>query len=156
MKVVLGQAAKRFLPLESSRPLVLGGILIADHEGLQDDFDGDVILQSLCHAVSSLGHFQEFMNLSHELLEKDGITDSIVLLEKSLGFLKGKTIKHVSFSIELKKPVVFHYFEKMQENISRLLKIQKSDVSFSCFDSNGLSDVGCGDGISVLCALTLD
>ena len=155
MRVILGQSAKRFLPEASSRPLVLGGLIIPDHEGLMDDLAGDVVLQSLCQAISAVTGFKNYLQISTDLIEKDGITDSVVLLERCLNFNKSFKISQVSFSIEAKRPLLFDYIDQMHENMSKLLKLGKDRVAISWYEAHGLSDISCGDGVSVLCALTI-
>ncbi len=155
MRVILGQSARRFLSAESSKPLVLAGLIISYHEGLVDISDGDLVLQSLCQAIGSLIGYQTFHQISSDLFEKDSITDSVVLLERCLGYLKQIKIEQVSFSIEAKKPDLCDHLDKMRFNMAKLLKINADRVAISIFESSGLSDVSCGDGISVLCALTI-
>lgn len=156
MRVVMGSYAKRFLPQESSKPLMLGGVIIPDHEGLLDVTDGDVILQSLCQSLGSLGPYRHFLQLSTDLIEKDGITDSVVFLERSLPFLKGLKISGVCFCLEFKKPPLLDFFDKIQDNIARLLKIPKEHVALSINESSGLTDISCGDGIASVCTLSLE
>jgi len=155
MRVIIGQIARRYLPEASSKPLVLGGIIISDHEGLMDVSDGDCVLQSLCQALGSIMGYSRFLQVYDDLIEKDGITDSVVLLERCLAMNKNLKINQVSFSIEIKRPTLFEQIEKMQDNLSKLLKLSKERVSLSYFEASGLTDVSCGDGVKVLCALTL-
>lgn len=155
MRVILGQSARRFLPLESSKPLVLAGMIISDHEGLMDVSDGDVVLQSLCQALGALIGMKTYHQIASDLFEKDSITDSVVLLERCLNHLKSLRLQQVSFSIEAKKPDLFDHVDKMRLNMAKLLKLSHDRVAISVFDSSGLTDVSCGDGLSVLCALTI-
>lgn len=155
MRVILGQSAKRFLPEELSRPLVLGGLIIPDCEGLMDNLDGDVVLQSLSQALGALTGFKNYLQIVEDLIEKDGITDSTVLIERCLQTACGLKIAQVSFSIEAKKPLLHGFIDKMRENIAKLLKLTTPQVAISCFEAHGLSDISCGDGISALCALTI-
>lgn len=155
MRVILGQSAKRFLPEESSRPLVLGGLIIPSYEGLMDNLDGDVVLQSLCQALGAVAGFKQYMQIVEDLIEKDGITDSTVLVERCLNMTCSPKIGQVSFSIEAKKPLLHEYIDKMRENIAKLLKLDFHHVAVCFFEAHGLSDISCGDGISVLCALTI-
>lgn len=155
MRVVIGQSARRFLSSETSKPLVLAGLFISDHDGLMDVSDGDVVLQSLCQALGAVIGFQNYRQISSDLFEKDSITDSVVLLERCLNFNKSLKIQQVSFSIEAKKPDLFDFIDKMSSNMAKLLKLSQDRVAISLFESSGLSDVSCGDGISVLCALSL-
>jgi 2-C-methyl-D-erythritol 2,4-cyclodiphosphate synthase len=156
MRVILGQSARRFLSSDSSKPLVLAGLIIPGELGLMDDSDGDVVLQALCQIIGSLQGYQKFKQISSDLLEKDAITDSVVLLEHCLAKNRGLKISQVSFSIEAKSAFLLDYLDRMQSNMAHLLKISKDRVMIIPYDSNGLSDVSCGDGISVLCAITLE
>jgi 2-C-methyl-D-erythritol 2,4-cyclodiphosphate synthase len=155
MRVILGQSARRFSPSDLSKPLVLAGLIIPGHEGLMDTADGDVVLQALCKTLGTLQGFNKFLQISYDLLDKDGITDSVILLERCLQFKDSIKISQVSFSIEVKKPMLFEYVEPMQHNIAKLLKIPSHHVAITLYEASGLSDISCGDGINALCALTL-
>ena len=84
----LGQDSHRFLGSDQSKPLILGGILFDDEIGLSADSDGDVVLHSICNAITSITHIPILGKIARELLEKDGITDSAVYLVKALESLK--------------------------------------------------------------------
>lgn len=155
MRVVLGQSARRFLPSESSKLLVLAGMVIDGHEGLMDISDGDVVFQALCQALGSVFGFSTLLKIGKELIEKDGITDSVVLLERCLNQSRHLKITQVSFSIEAKGAALFDHIEKMQESTAKHLHLTKDRVAIAVYEGCGLSDVSCGDGIHVMCALTL-
>jgi len=155
MRVVIGQSAMRFLPEVSSKPLMLAGVMMPDHEGLMDITDGDVVTQSLLQAISSLIGYKQICQLTHDLLEKDGITDSLVYLEKAMPLLGEMKIEQVSISLEAKRPLLIDVIEVMQRNLAKILQIAPDRVGISLFDSNGLTDVSCGDGIGSLCLVTV-
>ena len=50
----LGQDSRRFLPQDTSKPLVMGGLIFEDYPGFHANSDGDVVLHAICNAISSL------------------------------------------------------------------------------------------------------
>lgn len=155
MRVVVGQSAKRFLSEASSKPLVLAGVMWPDHEGLMDITDGDVVVQSILQAIGSIVGYRKIAQLTEDLLEKDGITDSLVYLEKALPLLGSNKIIQVSLSLELKRPLLTDMLETMQQNLAKLLHMSVTHIGISFFESSGLSDISCGVGIGCLCMMTL-
>jgi len=155
MRTLIGQVAKRFLSPEFSRPLVLGGIIIDEFEGLNDIADGDVVAQSIAQSLGSYIGYKEILKIAKELVENDGITDSLIYLEKCVALLKNKKVSQVSISLEAKQLPLLENLEAMQKMIAKALKISEDRVGITLFDSNGLSDVSCGDGVSSTCVLTL-
>lgn len=155
MRVHIGQYSKRFLSKEFSRPLVLGGVIIDEFEGLNDQLDGDVVAQSLCQAIGSCVGYHEILKISKELIENDGITDSLIFLERCLCLLKKQKISQISVSIEAKHLPLLENIANMQKMLSKVTKVSEDRIGITLFDSQGLSDVSCGDGIACVCLLTL-
>ena len=50
----VGKESRRFLPEESSKPCIVGGVIFDDAPGLDAESDGDVVYHAICHAISSL------------------------------------------------------------------------------------------------------
>lgn len=155
MRVHIGQIAKRFLSKEFSRPLILGGVMIDESEGLNDLLDGDVLTQAICQAIGSCVGYKEILKISKELIENDGITDSLIYLEKCLSLLKNQKIIQISVSIEAKQLPLLENIENMQKMLSKVVKIPGDKIGITLFESQGLSDVSCGDGVAALCVLTV-
>src|ERR1700722_13871444 len=103
VRVGIGQDSHRFLPVDSSKPCVVAGLIFEDCPGLAADSDGDVVFHALCNAISSVSGVQILGGLAMDLCHKDGITDSQVYLEKALETLEGQEIRHVAFTIEGKR-----------------------------------------------------
>lgn len=150
----IGQDSHRFMPEESSKPCILGGVIFEGMVGLDADSDGDVIFHSICNAISSLTGVPILGGIAKELCRKDGITDSQIYLEEALKSLKEQKIVHVAISIEAKKPHIQNRIEMLKINISRILKIQADQIGITATSGDSLTDFGCGQGIQCFCIIT--
>ena len=52
-----GEDSHRFLPPDSSKPCVIGGIIFEGVPGLDADSDGDVVYHAICNAITSYPAF---------------------------------------------------------------------------------------------------
>ena len=154
VRVGIGQDSHRFLPEDSSKLCVLGGIIFEDVPGMSADSDGDVVFHAICNAISSVTGIPILGGIAIELCHKDGITDSSVYLEKALETLDKKVIEHVALTIEGKRPKFQPSIEKMRANIAKAMKLEFSQVGITATSGDGLTDFGCGDGLQCFCILT--
>ncbi|OGN62122.1 MAG: 2-C-methyl-D-erythritol 2,4-cyclodiphosphate synthase [Chlamydiae bacterium RIFCSPHIGHO2_12_FULL_27_8] len=151
----IGRDSHRFLKNGNKKPLILGGMLFDDIEGLAADSDGDVILHSICNAITSITHVPILGDIAIELCKKDGITDSKVYVQKALETLKNCKILHVAFTIEAKKPKIQPKILELRKSISNILNIDISQVGITATSGDGLTNFGLGEGISVFCILSI-
>lgn len=154
-RVGIGQKSRRFLPDESSKHCKIGGLLFENLPGFSSDSDGDVVLHSICNAITSLTGIPILGEIAADLCRKDGITDSGIYVKKALETLGGETIQHVALAIEGKRPRLQDRIDEMREAIADLLQIEVKRVGITVSSGDGLTDVGCGDGLQCFCALTL-
>lgn len=150
----IGQDSHRFLNPDSSKPLVIGGLIFEDFPGFLANSDGDVVLHAICNAITSLTHVLILGGIADELWQRDGITDSEVYLKEALKTLGKQQVEHVALSIEAKKP---HFKERMLEmrtNIARIMGLDVQQVGITATTGEGLTDFGCGDGVQAFCILT--
>lgn len=150
----IGQDSHRFLPADSSKPCVIGGIIFEGVPGLDADSDGDVVYHALCNAITSLSCVPILGGIAHDLCRKDGITDSQVYLEKALQTLGRQKIVHIAFTIEGKRPYFEEKIEQMRKKIASVAKVKPSAVGITATSGDGLTDFGCGDGLQCFCILT--
>jgi 2-C-methyl-D-erythritol 2,4-cyclodiphosphate synthase len=150
----IGQDSHRFLPDDSTKPCVIGGVIFEDVPGLSADSDGDVILHAICNAISSVTGEPILGGIAIELCHKHGITDSSVYLEKALVTLKSQQIEHVSLTIEGKRPRMQGKTLEIRAKVASLMKIKIDQVGLTITSGDGLTDFGCGDGLQCFCILT--
>jgi len=150
----IGQDSHRFLSPDSTKPLIMGGVIIEDFPGFNANSDGDVIFHALCNSITSVTGVLIMGDIADDLCLKDGITDSEVYVKEALKTLGEQKINHVSFTIEGKRPKLKSYILKMRENIARVLSIGVDQVGLTATTGEGLTDFGCGDGMQCFCIIT--
>lgn len=154
IRVGIGQDSHRFLPLDSSKPLVIGGITFEDHPGFHANSDGDVVIHAICNAISSLTHVLILGGIADELCLKAGITDSTVYLEEAMKTLDRQVITHVAITIEGLRPKFKPRLLEMRQTLAQLMKLELSQVGVTATSGEGLTDFGCGDGVQAFVVVT--
>lgn len=149
----IGQDSHRFLPEDSSKPCIIGGVIFEEVPGLDDDSDGDVVFHAICNAITSLSGVPILWGIARDLCGKDGITDSSVYLEKALETLGKQKIVHIALSIEGKRPQFQDKIDAMRSRVAAAVGIQVGQVGISVIPGAGLTDFGCGDGIQAFCTI---
>lgn len=156
IKIGIGQDSHKFSI--NKKPLILGGIKLSEIGGFEANSDGDVIIHSLCNALSSAIGGYSLGTWSDEMYSKKGIKDSKKYL--NVIFNKIQSLKYnvgnVSFSIEAKKPKIsIIETNKIKKSLADLLKIQLNCIGITFTSGDNLSDFGKGLGINVICAVLL-
>ncbi|MDM8560616.1 2-C-methyl-D-erythritol 2,4-cyclodiphosphate synthase [Candidatus Parabeggiatoa sp. HSG14] len=155
IKTGLGQDSHRFDFDNKTKELKLGGIVFEGEPALQGNSDADVVLHALCNGISGGTGVNILGIISDALCLKHGITDSSVYVRETLNYLKDWRICHVSFSIECKTPKITPKIPEMKKNISELLGLETQDVGITATTGEGLTAFGRGEGIQVLCIVTM-
>lgn len=155
-RVGLGQDSHRFLPPDTSKPCIIGGVIFSDCPGFNANSDGDVVYHSICNAITSLTGTLILGGIADDLCLKDGITDSGVYLEKGAEILREhrQEIVHIALSLEAKKPKFKDAIAQIRQNIAKILGIDPSQIGITATSGEGLTDFGCGEGVQCLCILT--
>lgn len=150
----IGQDSHRFLPPNSTKPCVIGGIIFEDVPGFNANSDGDVVLHAICNAISSLTGELILGAVADDLCLKDGITDSAVYLKEALKTLGKQKITHVAITIEAQKPKMKKKLLEMRKKIASLMELDVSEVGVTATSGEGLTDFGCGDGVQCFAIVT--
>lgn len=150
----IGQDSHRFLPDDTSKLCVIGGIIFENTPGLSADSDGDVVFHAICNAITSLTHVPILGGIAIELCRKDGITDSQVYLEKALETLGKQKVVHVALTIEGKRPKFQPKVDAIRANTAKVMGLSIEQVGLTATSGDGLTDFGCGDGLQCFCILT--
>lgn len=153
MRAAIGQDSHRF-EKEYGKPLILGGVLFPEEQGLSANSDGDVVLHAITNAISGITCRNILGAVADEMC-RSGITNSAEYLREALKSLEGR-ISHLSVSIECMHPKISPMIPTMRESIAGLLDIQPQQVGITATSGEGLTDCGRGLGISVLCILTVE
>lgn len=156
-RIGIGQDSHKFS--NNKKPLILGGVKLSETGGFKANSDGDVILHSLCNALSSSIGGDSISTWSEEMCLKQNIIDSkeyVKVVFKRVTALK-YNIVNVSISIEAKKPrFSMKNINKIKKTLSDILEIPIDCVGITFTSGEKLSEFGKGKGIQVFCAVLLN
>jgi 2-C-methyl-D-erythritol 2,4-cyclodiphosphate synthase len=135
-------------PFAEGRKLVIGGVHIPGHDGLDGHSDADVLLHAISDALlgaAALGDIGlHFPNTSMEF--KD--IDSMILL-KHVGKLlekSGYQIVNIDAMLLLEAPKIATYITGMRKNIARCLGLEIGAVSVKATTNEKLGYIGREEG----------
>ena len=137
--------------LVEGRDLILGGVKIPHHKGLQGHSDADVLIHAICDALlgaAALGdigkHFPDadaqFKNI-----------DSRILLRHVREMLEdnGYGVGNVDATIIAQAPKLAGYIPKMVEYLADDLRVEQSQVNVKATTTEKLGFIGKEEGIAV-------
>lgn len=133
------------------RDLILGGEKIPFEKGLLGHSDADVLIHAVMDSI--LGALA-MRDIGFHFPDTDdaykGI-DSKLLLKKVDNIMKekGYCIVNIDSVIMAQKPKLQNYIDKMRENISDILNINKNQISVKATTTEKLGFIGREEGISV-------
>jgi 2-C-methyl-D-erythritol 2,4-cyclodiphosphate synthase len=137
-------------PLVAGRKLVLGGVEISHHKGLEGWSDADVITHSIVDALlgaAALGDIGQHFPPGEAKYK--GIS-SLKLLEEVVKKLKtkGYCVGNIDLTVVAEKPKLSVYIDIIREKVSQTLAIDKERVSIKASTHNGLGFIGSEQGIA--------
>ncbi len=135
-------------PFAAGRKLVIGGVHIPGHDGLDGHSDADVLLHAVSDALlgaAALGDIGlHFPNTSQEF--KD--IDSMILLKQvgKLLYKNGYESVNIDAMLLLEAPKIAPYITEMRKNIARALDIEIGAVSVKATTNEKLGYIGREEG----------
>ncbi len=155
MRVGMGYDVHR---LVEGRELILGGVTIPHRLGLLGHSDADVLVHAIMDALlgaAALGDIgKHFPDTDPQY---KGIS-SMKLLERVGELLaqEGYVIENIDATLIAQKPKLRPYIAQMEENIARVLGIEKGQVNVKATTEEGLGFTGTEEGIAsqAICSLT--
>lgn len=156
MKVGIGQDSHRFQEVKGKKECIIGGLSFSDVPGLDADSDGDVVLHSICNAITSITHVPILGGIAIDLCKNQGVKNSAVFLEKAMETLGDHKITHVAMTIEAKRPRLQKRIDAIRENVAQLMHLRTTQVGITCTSGDGLSDFARGEGLQCFCILTVE
>jgi 2-C-methyl-D-erythritol 2,4-cyclodiphosphate synthase len=155
MKVGLGYDVH---PLIEGRPLILGGIEIEYHMGLQGHSDADVLVHAACDALigacglGDLGdHFPDNSAVYKDIY-------SIRLLERCARMLheRGFGLVNMDAVIIAQAPKLTPYRRRMTDTMALALGVRADCINIKATTTEGLGFIGRGEGIAAQCVVLID
>ncbi len=150
MRIGIGLDSHRLKP-GTKKKLILGGVEISTDFYLIADSDGDVIIHSLCNALSTAIGGGSLDTWAGEMFKK-GVTDSREFLKVVVDRVKKKGFKinNAAIMVEAGQPKLEGFRKQMQLSLAKLLDIEADKVGIAFTTGEGLTAFGKGKGIQAI------
>lgn len=154
IRVGFGYDAHR---LVSGRRLILGGVDIPHHLGLQGHSDADVLLHAACDALlgaAGLGDLgRHFPDTDPELA---GLS-SLTLLRRVAGMVRdgGFELQNLDTTVVAQAPKLAPHIQTMIVNIAGAMEVSPGQVSVKATTTEGMGFTGSGEGIAAYAVAAL-
>ena len=149
--------SKDIHPLKENRPLILGGIHIPYHLGLDGHSDADVVIHAISEAILGALAIGDLGTHFPDNDDKYKNIDSTILLKEVVKKMENNhyEINNIDVQIGLSKPKLKDYKEAMRNNIASLLKTNIENVSIKAMTYNSLGDIGNNKAAEAYCVVML-
>lgn len=136
--------------LKAGRPLVIGGVTIPHHLGLEGHSDADVLIHAICDAclgAAGLG------DIGHHFPDTDRAykdIDSRILLRKVQTALvaQGWAVGNIDSTVVAQAPRLAAHLAAMRENLAADLQIPVADINIKATTTEKLGFAGREEGIA--------
>lgn len=144
--------------LTKERRLVLGGVEIPHTLGLEGHSDADVVVHAIMDALLGAAALGDIGKHFPDTDEAYAGISSMKLLSHVGNLLAEEAylIENIDATIVAQKPKLRPYITQMEQNIAKILHIQKNQVNIKATTEEGLGFTGTQAGISAyaVCALS--
>jgi len=143
-------------PLAEGRDLILGGVRIDYHLGLDGHSDADVLTHALCDALLGAVNLGDLGKHFPETAEFRGIS-SMILLERVREMVqqRGYRLINADCIIGAETPRLSGLTGRMAEKISDVLGTEPRNISIKCTRGEGMGPVGEKKGIEARAVVLL-
>ena len=147
MRIGHGFDAHRFAP---GRRLVLGGVDVPHHLGLEAHSDGDVLIHALCDALIGAAGLGDIGKHFPDTSERYENIDSRVLLRHVVDLLQREGLKvgNVDITVVAQMPKLGPYIAQMREHLASDLRIERTLVNVKATTTEHMGYVGREEGIA--------
>ncbi len=155
MRVGLGYDVHK---LVEDRKLILGGVEVPHTLGLLGHSDADVLAHAISDALLGAAALGDIGKHFPDTDPQYKGADSLVLMAHVRDLLeeKGYVIDNVDATIIAQRPKLRPYIEQMEENIARVLHVEKDQVNIKATTEEWLGFTGREEGIAsqAICAIS--
>lgn len=144
--------------LVPDRQLIIGGVHIPFALGLLGHSDADVLLHSLMDAMLGAAALGDIGQHFPDTDPAWAGADSCTLLARVTQLLEqeGHRLVNIDCIIFAQQPKLSPYKSQMQENISRITKLDPARINIKATTTEGLGFVGRGEGIAAQVVCTVE
>ena len=138
--------------LVSGRKLILGGVEISHHRGLEGHSDADVLSHAIADAIlGALGAGdigKHFPNTDEAIRGMSSI--EILRHVATIAAQKNARVVNVDATLLAEAPKISPHIPAMQEKIAAALGIRSDAISIKATTNEGLGAIGRGEGMSAI------
>ena len=144
--------------LVSGRKLILGGVEISHHRGLEGHSDADVLSHAIADAIlGALGAGdigRHFPNTDEAIR---GISSIEILRHvATIAAQKNARVVNVDATLLAEAPKISPHIPAMQEKIAAALDIRADAISIKATTNEGLGAIGRGEGMSAIAVASVE
>jgi 2-C-methyl-D-erythritol 2,4-cyclodiphosphate synthase len=155
MRVGTGYDSHRFA---RERELVLGGVRIPDHPGLQGHSDGDAVAHAVIDAIlgaAAAGNVGSHFPPSDDAWKG---ADSMELLRQAVHVLESRNyqVVNVDVTVVCESPKIGPWADAMRQRLGEVLRVGPSAVSVKGKSNEGMGWIGRGEGLAVHAVALID
>ncbi|MBN2170601.1 MAG: 2-C-methyl-D-erythritol 2,4-cyclodiphosphate synthase [Candidatus Krumholzibacteriota bacterium] len=150
----IGYDVHRF---DAARPLVLGGVVIPDADGLAGHSDADALAHAVMDALLGAAGLGDIGTHFPDTDPAYAGADSMDLLAEVLAKLRGAGLApaHVDATIIAERPRLAPHVEAIRERLAAALGLPAGSVNVKATTHEGLGALGRGEGLAALAVATL-
>lgn len=152
MRVGFGYDSHR---LVEGRRLVLGGVEIPYEKGLLGHSDADVLTHAIIDALFGAEANGDIGRHFPDTDEAYKDINSILLLEKTVGKMKGKIV-NIDCTLLIQAPKMAPFITEIRESLAKALKTDVSNVSIKAKTEEGMEAVGRGEMVKAYAVVLID
>jgi 2-C-methyl-D-erythritol 2,4-cyclodiphosphate synthase len=146
-------------PFAADRPLILGGVRIAESGGLAGHSDADAVLHAITDAILGAAGAGDIGQYFPSTEERWRNADSAVFVREARRILAemNAEIQNVDVTIIAQQPKLSPHRDAMVASIAKLLDLPEGHVNVKATTSDHLGFIGRGEGIcamAVICVVT--
>ena len=143
--------------LTEGRKLILGGVDIPHEKGLDGHSDADVLVHAIMDALlgaAALGDIgKHFPDTDPEYKGADSM--KLMAHVRDLIEEKGYVIENIDATVIAQKPKLRPYIDQMEENIAKVLRIERDQINVKATTEERLGFTGREEGMAAqaICSL---
>jgi 2-C-methyl-D-erythritol 2,4-cyclodiphosphate synthase len=144
-------------PFDAKRPLILGGVRIAEQDGLAGHSDADVVLHALTDALlgaAGAGDIGEYFPSNDERW-RNAESSRFVREAKSILAERSYEIENIDITIIAEKPRIAPHREAIAASVAKMLNLPRGHVNVKATTTDHLGFIGRGEGICAMAVVLL-
>jgi 2-C-methyl-D-erythritol 2,4-cyclodiphosphate synthase len=154
MRIGYGYDVHRLI---KGRKLILGGVEIPHHLGLDGHSDADVLLHAICDALLGAAALGDIGSHFPDNAQAYKGISSLVLLEKTASLIAKENLRigNIDCTLIMQKPKIASYIPAMREKIAETLGIDLKKISVKATTEEYLGFTGREEGIAAAAIVLL-